>query len=418
MKTNFNRQFFILFVGAFLCSLGSVKANAVVDWNVIAGQASATATAAGRPNAFSVIDFAMVHVAIHDAVQAYEGRFKPYYSEIPDASGSPIAAISKAAHDVLVNRFPAQTESLDDIYSQYLADHDLNEDDPGVTVGENAAAGIITLRQNDGSFPPNPDPFLGGTDPGEWRPTFPAFAPGLMPWLGAVKTFAIDNTDFCHPGPPPALSSGTYTKDYNEVKELGSKTSTLRTDEQTDMANFWSESSILIWLRGLRPIAEANLNNLGDTARLFALNYLANADALICSWESKYSFVFWRPITAIREGDNDGNPQTVGDSGWLPLLVTPPYPDYTSGANNISGSTTRILQRFFDTNHMDFTLDSTFPATIDKERKFSKFSDAAAEVVEARILEGIHFRSADKVGRKQGRKIADYIFENFLIPID
>jgi hypothetical protein len=413
------RKFSILLVCAVFGWIGFVNANAVVDWNAITAQAVATAVAAGRPNPATILDFTMVHVAIHDAVQAYDGHFEPYHTQISNATGSPVAAIAKAAHDVLVNRLPAQTESLDDQYSTYLADNDLSEDDPGVAVGELAAAGIIAFRANDGSYPdPPPPPFLGGTDPGMWRPTPPAFLPGLVPWLGAVTPFALDSTDQCHPQAQPSLKSGKYAKEYNEVKSLGSLTSTERTAAQTDMANFWADNIIQLWGRGLRSIATAHVDNLGDSARLFALVYLANADAAICCWESKYFFVFWRPITAIHEGDNDDNSKTVGDPNWLPFLTTPPYPDYTSGANNVSGSTTRMLANFFGTNHFSFSLTTTFPATIVKTREYSKFTEAADEVVDVRILHGIHFRSADKVGRKQGKEAADFVFENFLRPID
>jgi hypothetical protein len=318
---------------------------------------------------------------------------------------------------VRVNRFPEQTDTLDGIYSDYLADHDLPEDDPGVVVGQLAAECIIALRANDGSFPnPPPPPFMGGDDPGEWRPTPPAFAPGLIPWLGDVTPFALESTDQCHPEPPPELTSNRYKKDYNEVKKVGSVNSTHRSDKETDMANFWSGGIVQIWGLGLRDIATANIDNIGDSARLFALNYISNADAAICAWESKYFFVFWRPVTAIQEGDNDTNPKTDGDPTWLPLLTTPPYPAYTSGANNISGSTTRTLTNFFDTNHMSFSLTSTFNG-VTRTRMYKKFSKPADEVVDARILQGIHFRFDDEVGREQGEGVADVAFENFLRPL-
>jgi hypothetical protein len=417
MKRHLFGKLFVL-VCTVLGYLAFANADAVVDWNLIATQAVGTATTGGRAPAVTLVDLAMVHTAVHDAVQAYDKRFQPYYTDISNATGSPIAAVAKAAHDVLVSRFPSQAATLDDAYNNYLINNGIPDTDPGIAVGQLAAAGIITLRANDGSFPPNYPPFLGGSDPGEWRPTPPAFAPGLVPWLAEVTTFAIESTDFCHPEPPPSLESGKYTQDYDEVKRLGAVNSTDRTADQTDMANFWSDNIIQIFGRGLRSIAAAHVDNLGDSARLFALAYLSNADAIICAWESKYSFVFWRPITAIQEGDNDGNPKTKGDSAWLPFLVTPPYPDYTSGANNISGSTTRVLHRYFHSDQMDFSLTSTFPPTMNKTRSYNKFSDAADEVVEVRILQGIHFRTADKVARKQGKTVADYVFENFLRPLN
>jgi hypothetical protein len=417
MKQHFSGKFLILVICAVLGCVGFANADAVVDWAAIAAQASATATADGRPVPVTGLDLATVHIAIHDAVQGYEGSYQPYCADISNATGSPIAAIAKAAHDVLVNRFPAQAATLDQTYSNYLFNNGLLETDAGVAVGQVAAACIIGLRSNDGSFPPNFPPFLGGTDPGMWRPTPPAFVPGLVPWLATVTPFAIESTDFCHPGPPPNLKSGAYAQEFNEVKSLGSATSTERTADQTDMANFWADNIPQIFSRGLRGIAGSQIDNIGDSARLFALSYIAMADALICSWDSKFTYIFWRPITAIREGDNDGNQNTVGDSTWTPFLTTPPYPDYTSGANSVSGSIMRMLHRFFQTNRMDYSLTSNFPPTLQKTRYYSKFSDAANEVVEVRILHGIHFRTADKVARKQGKKVADYVFENFLRPI-
>jgi hypothetical protein len=167
-------------------------ADAVVDWNVIAIQAVNTATSTGlRPGPSSLLDFATVHAAIYDAVEAIDGRFKPYYVVIPRASGSPAAATAKAAHDVLVDRFPAQAAALDTAYHTYLANNGLAEDDPGVLVGQKAAAGIIALRANDGSFPANPEVFTGGTGPGEWRPTPGTMTPMLIPWLATVTPFTL-----------------------------------------------------------------------------------------------------------------------------------------------------------------------------------------------------------------------------------
>jgi hypothetical protein len=412
-------QLSILFLCFFSGWIGFAYADVTGDWNLITAQASTTAAAPPtlRPPQAAPLDFAMVHIAMHDAVQAYQKRFEPYAADISDAEGSPIAAAAKAAHDVLVNRFPAQTSTLDDIYSDYLADNDLEENDPGVVIGELAAASIIALRANDGSYPPNPPQFVGGTDPGEWRPTPPAFAPGLVPWLGDVTPFALESTEQCAPEPPPDLTSNLYKKDYKEVKKFGSLESIARSDVRTDMANFWGQNIVQIWGLGLRDIATANIDDIGDSARLFALNYIANADAIICAWASKYYFVFWRPVTAIQEGDNDGNPQTEGDPDWVPFLPTPAYPSYTSGANNISGSTTRTLTNFFGTNHLNFSLTSTFQG-VQRTRTYNKFSKVADEVVDVRVLQGIHFRFDDEAAREQGEDIADYLFQNFLRPIE
>jgi hypothetical protein len=403
-----------------LAGPASASADAVVDWNAIAVQATTTAGPL-RPGATSVLDIAMVQAAVYDAVQAIERRFVPYHVEFREkASGSPAAAAAKAAHDVLVNRFPAQVDSLDMTYHLYLATHGLAEDDPGVAVGAKTAAGIIALRACDGSFPnPPPPPFNGGTDAGVWRPTPPANAPMLAPWLATVTPFTLTRPSQFRAPQPPTLTSRQYTRDYNEVKALGALNNSNRTPEQTDLAQFWSSNYVVLWNQVLRNIADAHVDNIGESSRLFALADLAIADAVITAWDTKKFYVYWRPITAIQEGNNDGNPLTVGDSTWLPLIITPPYPDYTSGANNFTGAVTRALALFFGTDRMTFSVTTTNPGpTMVDTRTFHRFSDAAEEVVNARIYEGIHFRFADTAARRQGRRVAKWAFKNFLRPLD
>jgi hypothetical protein len=402
---------------AGLTAVDLARADAVVDWNIITGQTIPFAT---RPGGSPGLDYAMVNAAIHDAVQAYDGRFEPYAVEITGASGSPVAAIAKAAHDVLVARFPAQTASLDATYNAYLASHGgLSQDDPGVSVGQLAAAGIIALRANDGSWPAVPEVFIGGTDPGEWRPTPPTFAPMAVPWLGAVTPFTLkDSTQFRVHQPPPDLSSRKYADEYNEVKAMGALTNSARNLEQTDLAYFYADNSFLYWNRALQGIANTYLDNMGDSARLFALCSLVMADGPITAWDSKLYFNFWRPVTAIQQGDNDFNPLTIGDPTWLPLIVTPAYPDYTSGANSISGAVTRMLHLFFGTDRLTFSLTSNTPQVIQKTRTYNRLSDAADDIVDARIFLGIHFRTADEVARKQGEHISNWAFEHFLKPLD
>jgi hypothetical protein len=407
----------IVVLAILLATPASVSADAVADWNAIAVQTTVTGA---RPGATGFLDIAMVQVAIYDAIQAIERRYEPYYVEIKGASGSPMAAAAKAAHDVLVNRFPAQATSLDTTYQQYLLDHGLAADDPGVEVGATAAAGIIRLRACDGSFPvPEPPPFIGGTEPGAWRPTPPAFLPMLAPWLGSVTPFALTRPSQFRAEPPPALTSRQYARDYNEVKAMGTLNSSSRTPEQTDQAQFWAANYLVLWNKVLREIAGAHVDNVAESARFFALAEMAMADALITAWNSKNYYAFWRPITAIQEGNNDGNPRTDGDSTWLPLITTPNYPDYTSGANNVTGAVTRILALFFGTDYMNFSVTTTnLGPTIEDTRTFCRFSDAAQEVVDARIFEGIHFRFADEAGRRQGRQVANWVFRNFLRPLD
>jgi hypothetical protein len=408
-----------------------VLADAVSDWNAITSQAVIAAGPVMRPGASIMLDFAMVHAAVHDGVQAIEGKYEPYAISIPGASGSSIAAAATAAHDVLVSRFPLQAPGptgLDATYLAYLAANNLLITDPGVAVGQQAAAFLIALRANDGSFPNPPlPPFNGPPNPGagDWRPT-PSYLPGPPPsgapmlneWLAFMTPFTLTSPDQFRPQTgPPALNSGKYTKDYNEVKRLGSDVNSERTQEQTDLATFWNLNFITQWFLALRDIQAAHIDSIADSARLFALASLAGADAAITAWDSKRHFVFWRPVTAIQEGDNDGNPRTEGDVNWHPFINTPNYPDYTSGANNLTGAFTKTLKLFFHTNSFTFVVTSNNPLAVPPTRTYTHFSDPTDDVVEARILQGIHFRTADVVGRKQGRSVAKWVFKHYLRPV-
>jgi len=405
---------------AFTLSVATgTRADTVTDWNRIAVQEVIIAGAA-RPGPSGALDIAVVQLAVYDAVQAIVGEYQPYHCVIPGATGSTSSAAAKAARDVLVNRFPSRAAAIEAIYQQYLLDHpSLDANDPGVAVGTQAAACIIALRATDGSFPnPPPPPFVGSLEIGVWRPTPPAFAPMAAPWLGLVTPFALNSPSQFRVKDPPDLSSPEYTRDYDEVKAVGKSDSTTRTAEQTDLANFWNSNYVALWCSVTRNLAEANLDHDGDTARLLALVSMSMADAAITAWDSKITFVFWRPITAIREGDNDGNPKTVGDPTWSPLIASPPYPDYTSGANNLTASATRALSLFFGTNEMNFSVTTTNPGpTVTDTRDFTKFNDAQEEVVNARIYEGIHFRFADELARKQGRLVAQWAHGHFLRPV-
>ena len=417
MMTRLRSLIGLIIVGLLVA--GSALAGAVEDWNAITSQTVAAAVPP-RPGPATILDFAMVHAAVYDAVQAIEGEFEPYAVEIPGASGSPVAAAAKAAHDVLVHLFPAQAATfLDPAYHDYLANNGLAENNPGVAVGEQAAAGIIALRADDGSYPnPPPPDFNGGTDPGDWRPTPPGFAPMLVTWFATVDPYTLTSPEQFRAKPRPALTSGRYTKDYEEVKRLGRDVGSERTQDQTDLALFWALNFAPQWNLALREIAVDNVGDISDSARLFALANFAMADAGITAWDSKSHFAFWRPVTAIQEGDNDGNPKTHGDTRWLPQLVTPPYPDYTSGANNVTGAVTRILKLFFGTDDFTFVMTSNNPLAVPPTRIYERFSDAARDVVDARIYQGIHFRFADTAGRKQGRQVAKWAFKHFLRPID
>jgi hypothetical protein len=404
----------------------SADPDAATVWHNIAVQALVAANPA-RPNPIPFLDLAVVQVAVHDAVQGIDRRFAPYHVTFPSgASGSPEAAAAKAAHDVLVAILPDQAASLDRAYRNYITGHGLAEDDPGVHIGAAAAAGILALRATDGRMPnPLPPPFTGGTAPGQWRPTPslhpgppPSLAPMLSSWLATVPPFTLRSGDQFRADPPPALSSEQYAKDYYEVKTLGALTNSKRTPEQTELAIFFGGNLFILFNQTLRDVAAWQTDTIGDNARLLALGTLAIADSFIASWDSKTHYAFWRPITAIREGENDGNLQTQGDPSWQPLYNTPNYPDYTSGACNVLGAMTRMLELYFGTDRMDFTVVSTNPNAAPKTRTYSRFSDLAWDGVDVRIYQGVHFRFADEAGREQGRQVAEWVFGHVLQPID
>jgi hypothetical protein len=398
---------------ALLVCASAARADVVVDWNI---QTQQSIAAGARRGPSGLFDFAIVHAAMHDVVQAFEHRFEMYCGPIAGASGSPIAAAATAAHDVLVGLFPAQQGTLDTALTTSLAKYHVTGD-PGTAVGQQAAACVLQRLAADNLKRAQPDTFVGGTGPGEWRPTSPA--PMTAQFVATFTPFAIKDPDqFRAANGPPHLTSGAYTKAYNEVKSLGSLTSTARTPDQTKTARFFSDSAVFYWQTALRPLVDAQALNLGDSARLFALGNLSMADAVITAWDSKIASSFWRPITAIREAGGDGNPATVADPTWVPFLTTPNYPDYTSGANNLSGAMTTTLTNFFGSDELEFTITSVTIAAPDNVRHYSRISDAARDVVDARIYEGIHFRFADTVARRQGAHVANWVFGHYLRPLE
>jgi hypothetical protein len=417
----------LTFLAILLVGPANAQADAVSDWNLITVQ-RINAEVPAHPAPVTFLDIAIVQIAVYDAVQAIERDYRPYHVVIPGASGSTDAATAKAAHDVLVNLFPSQAGTIDTIYNDYLAAHGISPIDPGVAVGATAAAGIIALRANDGRFPPGQVPFIGGTGPGEWRPTEsfigsppspPSNAPMAAPWVANVTPFVLKSGDQYRAGPPPPLDSHEYTKAYNEVKSMGARFGSSRTTDETNLAFFWASNYLVVWNRVARDVAAAEGLNSSDRSRLFALVTLSVADAAITAWDSKVAYNFWRPLTAIRLGNDDGNPDTVGDPTWQPLVNTPNYSDHTSGANNATGAATRTLALFFGTDEKTFTVFTTNTTPgIPASKTFNRFSDAAAEVVVGRIYEGIHFRFADEDARKQGRHVAQWVFGHALKPLE
>jgi PAP2 superfamily len=394
--------------------------DTIADWNAIAETVVKTA---GHAPPVAALDFAIVHLAIYDAVQSVEHGHHPYHAVTHHQSGSAKAAAAKAGHDILVGLFPSQSDSLDTNYTNYLAENGIDPFDPATEAGARAASNVLTLRANDGRFPPNPPPFLGSDTVGQWRPTAsllpgapPSFAPGLTPWVANVTPFTMKSTSQFRVGPPPSLASQVWLRDYDEIKDIGSLFSSTRTPDQTEIGYFWADSGPVMWQSALRDISRSYLHDIGTTARMYALADTALADAQIACWDSKYFYNFWRPITAIRLGDQDGNTGTDADPDWQPLINTPNFPEYPSGHSTTSAAIAHVLRLFFGRDQLKFHMTTTNPHAQQKTHTFTRFSQAEEDVVNARVYVGIHYRNTDNVSRIQGHKVADWTFEHFCRP--
>jgi hypothetical protein len=295
----------------------------------------------------------------------------------------------------------------------------------GIAAGRAAAAAILGIRRADHATALVA--YTPGTQPGNWQPTpnpvpfdppAPAdFLPAILPGWGKVIPFGLRRSNQFEPDGPPGLLSKRYARDYNEVKAIGSKQSTIRTAEQTSIARFWYEGSPAGWSRIARLVAQSQSLDSWDTARLLALVNLAMADGYIAGFETKYDFNFWRPVTAIRAGGMDGNDATDPDPAWSSLLNTPAIPDYTSTHSILGGAASEVLRRFFRNDNIPFTTTSGVPfAGI--TRSFVSFSQAAAENGASRIYAGIHFRSAVEDGIEQGTQIGRFVFTHTLRPLE
>jgi hypothetical protein len=408
----------------FLCA-GTAGADVISDWNIQTGQRVAASNPPRRGPSGS-LDFAMVHLAMHDAIQAFERRYEPYCIAVLNASGSPVAAASKAARDVLVGLFgtqPGQTAAIDAAYATltatYITQGLMVANDEGASVGEAAAACLLDRRlAEDNRQRATPDSFRGGELPGEWRPTVPTNVAMAADFMARMTPFALNTPDqFRMANPAPHLTSGAYTKAYNEVKEKGASdlSGHTRTEEETKVGRFFSAAPASYWNRLQRDLVVNQSLDLGDSARMFALVAMTTADALISCWDTKIFYNVWRPVTAIRDAELDGNPDTAPHpTTWTSFFNAPNYPDYTSGANNVAAATATSLAYLFG-DKMAFTLISDAPGAV--PRPYTSFSDVCRDVVDARIFMGIHFRFADTTARRQGDHVARWTVTRFLRPI-
>jgi len=384
--------------------------NAVMEWNQIA--LNATVTAGQNPLTQSR-SMTIVQVAVHDAVNTITGKHSTYLSDgaAPDGANAEAAAIA-AAHRTLVTLFPAQASGLDAARAASLAARSLTEADPGITVGENAANAILATRANDGASAAQfPYTAPGAGIPGIWVPVGPA--PAVLPGWGSVTTWVTESASQFLPDAPPSLDSGRYARDYNEIKEIGSLTSATRTADQTEIARFWLGTPSAIWNGVARRIIEARGLDLSDSARTLALMYLSASDAGIVCWNAKYIYNHWRPVTAIRNGDLDGNDATVADPTWTSLFPAPQHPEYISGHATNSGAMAATLAYLFGDNP-GIAILATSPTNQTFPRQWSTFSEGVAEVVDARVFSGIHFRTSDQVGAREGGQVAQFVVQHDL----
>ena len=420
------------------------KGDAVTVWNANASRAALDACLAPTNNPLHESRlYAAMHVAIHDALNAINRRSRPYAFKTEAKPGaSPDAAVAAAARDVLVpllQQLPAPfsdcvaangaVATVDAAYAAALgAIPDGRAKRQGVALGQAAAAAILVRRAGDGSDTPLFDTaYPQGTQPGEYRFT-PGFDFAFAPGWADVTPFVLNDSAQFRPDPPYAVIEKRYTADFNEVKRLGGDditTPSARTAEQTEIALFWVESAPLQWNRIARTVSATRGLDLWQSARLFGLLNMALADGYIGSFDTKYhGYNYWRPVTAIRTADTDGNPGTSADPTWTPLVPTPPIPDYDS-AHAVEGSAAaQVLKRFFGTDHIGFTACSlTLPAgsTCDDAspvvRSYTSFSQAREENGVSRILVGFHFRKAVDEGIDHGRQIGNRAVDYFLRPV-
>jgi hypothetical protein len=399
-----------LFVSSSSPCATSVE-DAVLEWNRIALAATVTAGQGPLPQSRSMT---IIQVAVHDALNTITGKHGTYLSHgQPPAGASPEAAAIAAAHRVLVTLFPpppSQSSVFDAARAASLASRSLTDADPGIGWGESVAGAILAARASDGAaLAQFTYTAPGAGTAGVWVGS----APALLPGWGNVTPWVIRSSSQFRPDGPPALGSGRYARDYQEVQELGSVNSLTRTAEQGGIARFWLATPTAIWNGVARQIIEARGLDLSDTARALALMYLAASDAGVTCWEAKYTFNYWRPMAAIRNGHLDGNDATVGDPGWQPLFPPPPHPEYLSGhATNSSAMATTLGFLFGDNPGVPIV--ATSPTNPGFTREWATLSEGVEEVISARVYAGIHYRTSDEVGARVGHQVARFVINHVL----
>jgi len=406
------RRLALSFVIALLVAASLSAQNVVVQWNAIAS--TTIITNAKEASVTSGVWLAYVHLAVFDAVNAIDHRFQPYlFTANPPAGANKDAAAIAAAHGVLVTYFPSQKPALEAQFAASVAaisDTAANIS-AGVTVGESAAQALITARANDGLLAN-----VSYTPPvglGFWLPTPPAFGPPITPWLGQMVPFTMSGAAQFFPDEgPDALDSQQWIDDYNQVMTLGALNSTVRTPQQTEIGLFWTEHTGQQYARAFRNLATQKGLGTSDTARLMAMLWAGYADAGIGCWNAKFTFSFWRPVTAIQAGG--GNAALTGDPNWLPLASTPSHPEYPAAHGCVTGAVSTILAGYFGTPNLTFSVDSKVTGNT---HTFTSTNDLMQEVEAARIYAGFHYHHSVIQGRVLGLKVGHQLVQQYFRPV-
>jgi membrane-associated phospholipid phosphatase len=409
-------------LGAAAFLVGGAQARAkhpdsgrpVVDWNQLL--LTIVNTPGAQPaNIQPTRNFAILHAAIYDAVNSIDRTREPYLVSVRAPRGaSETAAADAAAHAVLVQLYPTQQNVIDTAYAAELAQvADGPRKDQGVNVGNRIAADTLAVRADDGSNETAP-PFVPGVAPGDYQPTPPNFAAPVFTNWGRVTPFVLEDGSQFRPAPPPPLTSDAYAAALGEVQALGSATSATRTAEQTEIGKFWSPPIQNFWNQIADTVALAHHSDLPTTARLFAALDFSVADSAIAFYDAKYAYALWRPVTAIRDADSDGNPATVADPNWLPLAGnTAPDPSYPGAHSTISAAAADVLASAYG-DEQSFSLTS--PALPGVTRSFTSFAAAAQEAGLSRIYAGQHTRLDHEAGVVLGHRVATFVLRNVLRP--
>jgi len=394
--------------GAMLASATIARADVITDWNQTAIEVMKAANVAGNPWTRSM---AMMNVAMSDAVNTVQNRYTRFIADGPRApKASAEAAAVGAARETLLRLYPDQKARISQAYEASIAAvQEGTARNEGVVIGEQAAAAVFAERANDASNAP--DTYRPVATPGVWIPT----TPPLFPQYATAKPWGFKSADQFRPAAPPALSSALYARDYNETKEFGAAKSAKRTPEQTEAVKFWTQANFVpSWFQAATQLSAARGLGLADNARLFALLAMAEGNCFILEWDAKFHYNFWRPITAIRNGDMDGNDATERDAGWAPLNATPMHPEYPSAAGIVGGAAAGVLQAVFGSGPASFTVSDIFDPKL--QRRYTSVAQMAEEQRVVRIWGGIHFRNSLEVGDEMGRKIADHLASSHLKP--